>query len=213
MKSLPKRGRSSNWDTGQMSEGMPEAGANIEHVIHTSSGRLVLRRPVPSDADELFRMYSDTRLIECDPMLAHPSITHTQAVLQRRIAEWQQYGHGLWVLLEGDAAGEVVGMGGCQLQADIAWNLSFSLRPQSWGRGYAQEVASAGMGLAQSTRPELPITAVVAERNERSQRAIERVGLHKEWQGPDNYDPDPAAMMLLYADRVLSHDQTSALTR
>ncbi|GAB3259947.1 hypothetical protein GCM10027562_22690 [Arthrobacter pigmenti] len=103
-------------------------------------------------------------------------------------------------------------MGGCQLQADTAWNLSFSLRPQSWGRGYAQEVASAGIALAHSTRPELPITAVVAERNTRSHRAVERVGLHKEWQGPDNYDPDPAAMMLLYADRVLSHDQILALT-
>lgn len=192
-----------------------EAGgrANIEQVTNTPSGRLVLRRPVSSDADELFRMYSDTRLIECDPMLAHPSIAHTQTILQRRIAEWQQHGHGLWVRLEGDAAGEVVGMGGCQLQADTTWNLSFSLRPQSWGFGYAHEVASAGIELAQSTRPELPITAVVAERNTRSQRAIERVGLHKKWEGPDNYDPDPTAMMLLYADRELSPDQISALTR
>ncbi|MHA7294333.1 GNAT family N-acetyltransferase [Arthrobacter sp. HLT1-21] len=196
-----------------MSEKTPEGRINIEQVTQTSSGRLALRRPVLSDADELFRMYSDTRLIECDPMLAHPSITHTQTVLQRRIAEWQQRGHGLWVLLEGGPSGEVVGMGGCQLQADIAWNLSFSLRPQSWGCGYAQEVALAGIGLAQSTRPEIPITAVVAERNTRSQRAIERVGLHKEWEGPDNYDPDPTAMMLLYADRGLSQDQISALTR
>ena len=196
-----------------MSEETPEGRTNIEQVTHTSSGRLVLRRPVPSDADELFRMYSDTRLIECDPMLAHPSITHTQTVLQYRIAEWQQRGHGLWVILEDDAAGELVGMGGCQLQPDTAWNLSFSLRPQSWGCGYAQEVASAGIELAQSAHPELPITAVVAGRNTRSQRAIERVGLHQEWQGPDNYDPDPTATMLLYADRVLSHDQISALTR
>lgn len=196
-----------------MSEETPEGRASIEQVTRTSSGRLVLRRPVPSDVDELFRMYSDTRLIEFDPMLAHSSITHTQTVLQRRIAEWQQHGHGLWVLLEGDAAGEVVGMGGCQLQADTAWNLSFSLRPQSWGRGYAQEVASSGIELAQSTRPELPITAVIAERNTRSQRAIEKVGLHKVWQGPDNYDPDPTAMMLLYADRGLSKHQILALTR
>lgn len=160
-------------------------------------------------------MYSDTRLTECDPLLAHSSITHTQAVLQRRIAEWQQQGHGLWVLqaVEGPAAGELVGMGGCQLLAVNAWNLSFSLRPQSWGCGYAQEVAEAGIKYAQETRPDLPMTAVVAKRNTRSQRAVERAGLHKQWEGPDNHDPDPTAMMLLYADRALSQDQILALTR
>ncbi len=159
-------------------------------------------------------MYSDTRLIECDPMLAHTSITHTQAVLQRRIAEWQQHGHGLWVLetLEGASSGELVGMGGCQLLTANAWNLSFSLRPQSWGRGYAQEVAIAGIEYARAARPDFPVTAVVAKPNTRSQRAIERAGLRKQWEGPDNYDPDPAAMMLLYADRVLSHDQILTLT-
>ncbi|WP_104102331.1 GNAT family N-acetyltransferase [Arthrobacter sp. 08Y14] len=182
--------------------------------MQTSSGRLALRPPVPSDVGELFRMYSDTRLIDCDPMLAHTSITHTQAVLRRRIAEWQQHGHGLWVLetLEGASSGELVGMGGCQLLTATAWNLSFSLRPQSWGRGYAQEVAIAGIEYARATRPDFPVTAVVAKPNARSQRAIERVGLRKQWEGPDNSDPDPAAMMLLYADRVLSHDQILTLT-
>lgn len=160
-------------------------------------------------------MYSDVRFIECDPVLAHNSITHTQAVLQRRIAEWQQHGHGLWILesLEDVSAGELVGMGGCQLLAANAWNLSFSLRPQSWGRGYAQEVAAAGIEYARATLAELPVTAVVAKRNTRSQRVIERVGLHKQWEGPDNYDPDSTAMMLLYSDRELSDDQIFALTR
>ncbi|WP_341393197.1 GNAT family N-acetyltransferase [Arthrobacter sp. G119Y2] len=174
-----------------------------------------MRRPVPGDADELFRMYSDPRLIACDPMLAHNSITHTQAVLQRRIAEWQQRGHGLWVLeaADGASAGDLVGMGGCQTMSSNAWNLSFSLRPQSWGCGYAQEVAAAGIAYAQAARPDFPITAVVAQQNARSQRAVERAGLRKQWEGPDNYDPDPTATMLLYADRVLSQDQVLALTR
>ncbi len=183
--------------------------------VHTRSGRLALCRPAPGDADELFEMYSDPRLAEADPMLAHPSIKYTRTVLQRRISEWHQHGHGLWVVrhLRGSSAGELVGIGGCNFWANTAWNLSFSLRPQDWGRGYAQEIAAAGMEQAQAVRPDLPVTAVVATRNTRSRRAVERAGLLQVWQGQDNHDPDPTATMLLYADRSLSKDQIQALTR
>lgn len=179
------------------------------------SGRLALCIPALGDVHELFEMYSDPRLAEGDPLIAHPSIEHTEAVLRRRIAEWTLHGHGPWVLrtLHGAQAGEFVGIGGCSLLADTAWNLAFSLRPQSWGRGYAQEVAAAGMERAQALRPDLPITAVVATGNPRSQRAVERAGLHNVWHGPDNHDPDPTATMLLYADRRLSDEQIRALTR
>ena len=45
------------------------------------------------------------------------------------------------------AAGDLVGSGGCSLHTagtTTVWNLAFILRPQVWGRGYAQEVAAAG---------------------------------------------------------------------
>ena len=183
--------------------------------VTVRTGRLALCRPALGDADELFDMYSDPRLAEGDPVIAHPSITHTRAVLERRITEWQQHGHGLWVLrhLQGTSAGALVGIGGCNLLANTAWNLSFSLRPQEWGRGYAQEIAAAGIEQAQAVRPDLPVTAVVATRNTRSRRAVEQAGLRRVWQGPDNHDPDPTATMLLYADRSLSNGQIRALTR
>ncbi len=183
--------------------------------VQIRSARLVLCRPALSDADELFEMYSDPRLAEADPLLAHPSITHTKAVLQRRITDWHQHGHGLWVFrhLHGPSAGELVGIGGCAIHAGTAWNLSFSLRPRDWGLGYAQEIAAAGMEQAQTVRPDLPITAVVATPNTRSRRAVERAGLHKVWQGQDNHDPDPRSTMLLYSDRPLSDGQIHALIR
>jgi [ribosomal protein S5]-alanine N-acetyltransferase len=179
------------------------------------SGRLALCIPTPGDVHELFEMYSDPRVAEADPLLAHPSIEHTEAVLRRRIAEWTQHGHGPWVLrtLHGAQAGEFVGIGGCSLRADTAWNLAFSLRPHNWGRGYAQEVAAAGIERARAIRPDLPITALVTTSNTRSQRAVERAGLHTVWQGPDSHHPNPTATMLLYADRALSNDQIYVLTR
>ncbi|WP_294567258.1 GNAT family N-acetyltransferase [uncultured Arthrobacter sp.] len=199
-----------------MSEKEPDAEIDARpngRGAQAESGRLALFRPTPDDADELFEMYSDPRLAEADPMLAHPSIEHTRAVLQRRIAEWHEHGHGLWVArhLSGSSVGELVGIGGCNFWANTTWNLSFSLRPQAWGRGYAQEIAAVGMERAQAVRPDLPITAVVATRNTRSRKAVERAGLHQVWQGQDNHDPDPTATMLLYADRSLFMDQVHAL--
>jgi len=180
----------------------------------TPEKKLALCIPTPGDVHELFEMYSDPRLAEADPLIAHTSIEHTEAVLRRRISEWTQHGLGPWVLriLHGAQAGEFVGIGGCSLRADTAWNLAFSLRPRHWGRGYAQEVAAAGMERAQAIRPDLPITAVVATRNTRSQRAVERAGLHTVWEGPDSHDPDPTATILLYADRALSDEQICVLT-
>jgi hypothetical protein len=60
--------------------------------------------------------------------------------------------------------------------------------------------------------PDLPVIAVVAGRNPRSQRAVERTGLNQAWRGPDTKDPDPAAQLWLYTDRALSAEQVRALT-
>jgi len=58
----------------------------------------------------------------------------------------------------------------------------------------------------------LPLTAYLLEGNSRSQRAIERAGLHPVWRGPDAGNPDPGAVRLLYADRELTPSLVAALT-
>lgn len=136
-------------------------------------------------------------------------------MLARGIGAWQRDGLGPWVLREwevGVTPGALIGVGGCGLVANTAWNLSFSLNPRYWGKGYAQEVAAAGMEQAKLLRPEIPITAVVAQRNARSHRAVQRVGLSLVWEGPDSHDPDPSATVALYADRPLSSEQIDRLT-
>lgn len=55
-------------------------------------------------------------------------------------------------------------------------------------------------------------TAVVAQRNFRSHRAVERTGLSRVWEGSDSHDVDPAARIALYADRPLSDAQIDWLT-
>ncbi|TFD84701.1 hypothetical protein [Cryobacterium psychrotolerans] len=49
----------------------------------TRTPRLALLRPTVNDLDELFQMYSDPRLAEADPLIAHPSIAYTESALER----------------------------------------------------------------------------------------------------------------------------------
>jgi RimJ/RimL family protein N-acetyltransferase len=175
--------------------------------------RLALFTPAPGDLDELFAMYSDPRLAEADPLIHHASRDRTEALLARWVAGWRQHGHGIWVLrqLPGTPGTGLVGVGGCNLPTDVAWNLAFTLRPEAWGRGYAQQVAAAGIERAHALRPELPVTAAVTGRNVRSHRAVERAGLAEVWRGPDTHNPEPGATLVLYSDRPLCEAQVRAL--
>ena len=180
----------------------------------TTTARLSLRRPVDADVAELFALYSDRRVWQDDPLLRHASTARTRSQVERAGLVWERDGLGPWVLRlrDGPGAGDFVGVGGCTLPTPTAWNLAFSLRPERWGQGYAQEVAAAACAHARARRPELPVTAVAAAGNVRSQRALERAGLGVAWRGPDPKDPDPDAELLLYTDRPLSPEQVRVLT-
>lgn len=177
--------------------------------------RLRLCRPAETDLDELSRLYTDPRIAEEDPLLLHLSADQTRAVIAYRRTQWTQDGLSSWVIRRRDSPTDnhdLIGMGGCTLLSDAAWNVAFTLHPDHWGKGYAQEVALTGIELAHSLRPELPVTAVVAERNARSRRTIERLGLQRRWEGPDAHSTDPTARVVLYADRQLSAEQVRRLT-
>ncbi len=193
-------------------DGPGDEAAGPPHDVTTA--RLSLRRPAPADVAELFAMYSDQRVWQDDPLLRHPSAARTRSQVERAARVWERDGLGPWVLrlLHGPSAGDLVGVGGCSLPTPTAWSLAFSLRPELWGQGFAQEVAAAARERAGASRPELPVTAVAAARNARSQRALERAGLRPTWRGPDPADPDPDAQLLLYADRPLSPEQVRVLT-
>lgn len=190
----------------------PAPGRGLED---TTSPRLSLRSPTADEVPELFEaLYSDPLTWRLDPTLRHASTADTAARVQREVTRWDTDGLATWVarLLGGEGAGELVGVGGCELPTDRAWNLSFRVRPRYWGQGYAQEVAAAGIAAARRTRPGLPVTAVVTEANTPSQRVLGRVGLSRVWRGPDPKAPGASTALLLYADRELAEDLVRALT-
>jgi ribosomal-protein-alanine N-acetyltransferase len=205
------------WQYRRMSEERSQSQTANELVgrVVGSTARMQLSIPHDDDVEDLFAMYSDPRVAEGDQLLRHSSIEQTREAVARAISAWERDGTGLWVLRANEmdsASTDLIGVGGCGLLGGRAWNLSFTLRPEHWGKGYAQEVAAAGIEQAKFLRPDLPVTAVVAEHNARSHRAVERAGLSRLWQGSDSHDSEPEAMIALYADRPLSDAQIQWLT-
>ncbi|MFI5958424.1 GNAT family N-acetyltransferase [Cryptosporangium sp. NPDC051539] len=172
--------------------------------------RLVLTVPSESDVPDLFAMYSDPQVWAGDPLARHEFPDQTTGLVIRWRSGWAHDSLGMWVARTTD--GDLVGIGGCFVRYDVAWNLGYRLRSEFWGRGLAQEISRAAIAAAGVLRPELPMTAYLLEGNLRSQRATERAGLRPIWRGPDAGNPDPHAIRLLYADRDLTPAEIRLLT-
>lgn len=78
------------------------------------------------------------------------------------------------------------------------------VRPEAQGKGFASEPAQAAIPAARALRPELPVTALLLEHNFASKSVAEKSGLNLVWRGPDEGNPDPDAVHLVYADRNLT---------
>ncbi|MHA7262834.1 GNAT family N-acetyltransferase [Arthrobacter sp. TMN-37] len=178
------------------------------------TARLALRPPRTSDLAELHALYADPQVWGPDPLSRHSTPVQTERMIGRWQAGWDRNGLGMWLAHSTvpGTEGQFVGIGGCTLRHDAAWNLGFRLSPAFWGLGYAQEIIGAAVSAARRNRPDLPITAYLLEGNERSRRTTEGAGLRFVWRGPDAGNPNPGATRLLYADRPLAPALVEVLT-
>ena len=90
----------------------------------------------------------------------------------------------------------MIGFGGLTRQTfneRLVLNAYYRFDPSAWGQGYATEMASAGVELAQRLIPELPVIVRTRPGNHPAQAVAEKVGLAR--------TPDLDDHMLTYASR------------
>jgi ribosomal-protein-alanine N-acetyltransferase len=113
--------------------------------------RLLLRRPVPADAEQIFVRYaSDPAVTRYMSFPRHQSLADTQIFLDFSQFEWTTHGCGPYLVLSRDASA-VLGGTGLSLQGDDA-ETGYLLACDSWGRGYATESLRAMIDVARSIR-------------------------------------------------------------
>jgi RimJ/RimL family protein N-acetyltransferase len=171
-------------------------------TVPTATDRLVLTPVTMADVDRLYALSSDPRVWTHLPSGRHESRAQTAAQVTRFVASWADHGLGYW--LAHDRTGEFVGVGGCQGTAAGTWNVYYRVRPEQQRRGYAVEIAAAGVAAGHAVDPDRPVTAYLLEHNIASRATIERIGLDLVWRGPEPATPGAAAAVrLIYADRHL----------
>ena len=143
--------------------------------------RLVLRGIAPADAPALFAIFGDPVVCRywSRPALAD---LHDATELEAQIARhFEARTLFQWGIAE-EANGAIVGT--CTLGAlspeHRRAEVGFALRKDAWGRGYIAEALPALLGFAFDVLDLHRLEADVDPRNERSIRALERVGFAHE---------------------------------
>jgi [ribosomal protein S5]-alanine N-acetyltransferase len=100
-------------------------------------------------------------------------------ILTADIQHWQQHAFGPWIFSE-TVTGVFVGRGGLRrttVLGDDTVELLYALRPDSWGKGYATEIAMIAMVHARRLGLE-EMVGFTAVGNLASRRVLEQAGFH-----------------------------------
>ncbi len=76
--------------------------------------------------------------------------------------------------------------------------------PEFHGRGFATELALAGVQAAAAVDSNLPVVALLLEHHRASEAVARKLGLRRVWQGPAVEPRDLNMTRVIYADRPLS---------
>jgi len=154
---------------------------------------------VVADAAELFPILSDPDGWWYEPERRHTEFATTLGFAERAAARWEIDGLSYWTV-RSVHDGTVIGLGGAQRHRSGAWNLSYRIAGPHQGKGYATELALAGLAAANGCDADSAVIAWVLEHNVRSRRVAERVGLTN--YGPRT-DENDGIERLAFADRAI----------
>jgi RimJ/RimL family protein N-acetyltransferase len=145
--------------------------------------RLVCERLTPDHAPELMRLMGDPRVARTLLASAEPpSEAEVVENLGAKVAHWERFGFGLW-LLRDRATGEMVGRGGLQYTFVAGCNeieVGWAIVPERWGQGLAPEMARAAIDVAFSDLRLGEIVAFTLPGNHASRRVMEKTGFRYE---------------------------------
>jgi RimJ/RimL family protein N-acetyltransferase len=138
--------------------------------------RLVLRLPVTSDADAIFKGYAqDPEVVRYLTWRPHRTVADTLKFLTHLQSGWESGAELTWALtVRGDD--RVIGMIGLRprgFKADIGYVLARS----SWGRGYMTGAGRAIVDLAFTDPAVYRVWAVCDADNAASSRVLEKIGM------------------------------------
>lgn len=146
----------------------------MEYVLSTE--RLTLVPAARADVSELLSHWRDPEVRQFlfdDEVLSEHDV---EAVLTDSDRDFAAAGYGLWLIRE-TATNAFAGTVGLRPLEEIGIEVTYSLAPTAWGRGYATEAAGAVLAHALGPVGLPEVLAEVDEGNTGSRRVIEKLGM------------------------------------
>jgi [ribosomal protein S5]-alanine N-acetyltransferase len=144
------------------------------------TARLALRKPIPSDAPQLFKIYGDPATNLYNPHGPFPDLTAAETVLEQWLTHWHEHGFGPWAIASLSAPDAILGFGGlsCRAYGEVQrLNLGYRFAQVAWGKGYATEFSRAALQVAFAELKKPEVFAIVRPTNVASRRVLEKVGM------------------------------------
>lgn len=146
-------------------------------IIETE--RLILRLPMLSDAETIFRTYAqDVEVVRYVIWKPHSSVEETEAFLRDRIAAWKDHRSFSWVITQ-KSTDDLIGMVEMRIE-DFKANLGYVIARRFWRRGFATEAARSIVNWALNQERIYRVWAVCDVDNAASARVLEKVGMQRE---------------------------------
>ena len=153
--------------------------------------RLVLREFVPSDADSLARVLSDSETMKYYPApIDQNGIQHW---IERNLRRYAEDGVGLWAIAL-KSSGEMIGDCGIirqHVEGEHLYEIGYHLRRDHWGQGLATEAAIACREWGFANLKTDRLISLIRPENVPSRRVAERNGMtiwkEVDWRGQRHY--------------------------
>lgn len=143
-------------------------------VIHTK--RLFMRKPIIEDVDQFYSIVKEEAVGKWLAKSKGMSKEEVKDYIMQLISHWEQYGFGVWLLVNRNT-GELLGHCGLRkIDATGEIEIMYLLDPEYWGNGYASEAAKASIQYAKEMMNVKRIIARVKVANENSKKLLRNLG-------------------------------------
>ena len=144
--------------------------------IYFETERLIIRPLIPDDAEMAFRWCGDPKVNTYMIYPLYHRVEDVRTWLEGRDADDpDNYDEGIVLR----STGELIGSGGMRWAPERnAWEIGYNIRADQWGNGYVVEYLTALIEQIRKVRPVDAIDGIFAAENHKSQRVMEKLGMH-----------------------------------